>query len=51
MDEIKSLEEIIAFLNKQANLRSPENDEGGLLKYIADLLSEDGAKLNSGDDI
>lgn len=35
---IMSINEIVALLGIQANLRSPENDDGGLLKETADRL-------------
>ena len=43
--EIKSINEIAAFLRKQADLRAPENDEGGILQDLADELTERVADL------
>lgn len=46
MSEIKSITEILAFLREQAALRSPENDEGGLLRDTADYLEYEEAQLS-----
>jgi hypothetical protein len=44
--EIMGIQEIAALLRKQAELRSPENDEGGILVDLADLLEEEVAELS-----
>jgi hypothetical protein len=38
MSELHSLEEILAYLKTQALLRSPENDEAGVLWLTRDVL-------------
>jgi hypothetical protein len=45
MMTIKSIEEIAAYLRRQADLRSPENDEGGILQDLADQLVQRVAAL------
>ena len=42
---IKSIEEIVAFLREQADLRAPENDEGGILQSAAEGIEEDVREL------
>jgi|SRR5215831_3809372 len=46
---IYSIEAIAAFLHKQADLRAPENDEGGILQDLAEQLERRVAALE-GDD-
>jgi hypothetical protein len=35
---IKSIDEIATYLRQQADLRAPENDEGGILQDLANEL-------------
>ena len=44
--EIMSIREIASLLRKQAELRSPDNDEGEILFDLADLLEEEVAELS-----
>ena len=38
LTDIKSIGEIATFLRQQADLRAPENDEGGILQELAEVL-------------
>ncbi len=40
LHDIMSIKEIADLLRKQANLRSLENDEGGILEQLADTLEK-----------
>lgn len=42
---IKSIEEIITLLREQANLRSEENDERGLLRDAAEFIEREARDL------
>jgi hypothetical protein len=44
---IKSVGEISAFLREQADLRAPENDEGGILQDLAEELEHRVRELES----
>jgi len=45
---IKSMPEIMAFLREQADLRAPENDEGGILQEAADTINDKWLDLEGG---
>jgi hypothetical protein len=45
LTDIKSIGEIVDFLKLQANLRAPENDEGGILDDLAYELARRVAEL------
>ena len=44
--EIMSIREIATLLRKQAELRNADNDEGGVLLDLADLLEDEVAELS-----
>ena len=48
MSELDSLEEILAYLRTQALLRSPENDEAGILWLAREFLLTELKNLGPG---
>jgi hypothetical protein len=46
---IMSIEQIAELLRKQADLRAPENDEGGILQDLADQLETRVSELEEGE--
>jgi hypothetical protein len=48
MNKIMPIAEIVAFMREQANLRSMENDEAGLLQDLADQLAREHEELEEG---
>jgi hypothetical protein len=47
---IMSVAEIVRLMREQANLRSPENDDAGLLQDLADQLAREHRELHAGED-